>query len=135
MSAFIFTPDDIAKELNVSKRTVYRQLQEAGLTNRGCGEYTLKEIVTAFCPDVKVKRVQLLELQRQEQALRVGQMKGELLDAAELWQGLSTIFIAIRQIVTSSQLPAEDQKDILENIAGLDATWKEGTKRRQRLVR
>jgi hypothetical protein len=50
-------------------------LQEAGLTERS-GEYTTKEVMSAFYPDVKVKRAELLELQKPEQQMRVSQLGG-----------------------------------------------------------
>jgi phage terminase Nu1 subunit (DNA packaging protein) len=133
---FIWTPADCMRELGLKKSIVFSRLKEAGLTGQG-GEYTTQQVLSAFFPDIKQKRAELIELQRQEQQMRVRMMRGELLNAEQLRQGLEAVFIAIRQIVQRSSLPEVDQIDILENISEmhLETVLAEGARRTQRLIR
>ena len=131
---FVWTPADIMRELEVKKSACFAKLAAAGLTGE-TGEYTTKQVLAAFYPDLKIKRAELLELQREEQKMRVEQMKGELVDAAEMRQALESIFIAIRQIIGSSDLDKKGKADVLANIAGLPVVFAEGVKRSQAKLR
>jgi phage terminase Nu1 subunit (DNA packaging protein) len=113
----------------LSRATVYRRLREAGLTGKEGGTYTTAQVAEALYSDYTSERTALVRSQREEQEMRVRQMKGELLDRAELTQALTHVFIAIQSVIANSSLPKSDQDDLLNELASIPIVVDEATKR------
>jgi hypothetical protein len=129
----LWAPTDIAYEFGLSKATVYRRLKDAGLTGAE-GTYTTRQVTEALFSSYTAERTKLVVLQKEEQEMRVAQMRGQLIDKQELTNALASIFISIRNIVQTSDLPKKDQLDILNNIAGMPILVEEATRQSQKAV-
>ena len=113
----LWSPKDIAREFNVSQATAFRRLKDAGLSGKGDGKYLTSEVCQAMLGDCTAERTKLVIAQREEQTLRVSQMRGELIHKDDLLQALQTIFTAVRQIILSSDLSKRDKDDILKEMS------------------
>src|SRR5262245_20041527 len=101
---FIWTPFDIMREFGLGKSAVFQKLKDAGLTG-GPGEYTTAEVCRALDGDLKVELTALVRAQKEEQEMRVAQMRGYLIDLRELEYDLAQVFVAMRGIIAASDLP------------------------------
>jgi hypothetical protein len=131
--SFVWTPSDIMREFNLGKSAVFAKLKEAGLTG-GAGEYCTSEVCRALYGDLKVERTALVRAQKEEQEMRVLQMKGVLVDLRELEHDLAQVFVAMRGIIAASDLPKRDSDDILKEISRITVVVRAASDRSRALV-
>jgi hypothetical protein len=67
----------IAREYGLSRATVYRRLQEAGLTHTEGGTYTTRQVNEAIFSSYTAERTKLVRAQKEQAELLLAQMRGE----------------------------------------------------------
>jgi hypothetical protein len=114
-------PDMIAREYGLSRATVYRRLQEAGLTHNEGGTYTTQQVNEAIFSSYTAERTKLVRAQKEQAELLLAQMRGELVDRQELIFALGEIGAHVRAVIAnSSGLTKQEKADIDAELWNID---------------
>jgi phage terminase Nu1 subunit (DNA packaging protein) len=125
----------ICSEFGVSRDTWMRRAKVAGITADPTDQcYSTEQIVSALFGDLHNERLRLIKGRREEQDMRVDQMRGELVNRNEVRKSLEILFTTIAQIISASDLTKRDKDELLNNISGWEAREEDATKKSVLLV-
>ena len=97
--------------------------------------FSTGQLLRASFGSIHVARLTEIEERGQNWKIRNSALRAELLDRQALTQGLGAVFVAIRQIVTSSTLPPKEKTDLLNTIAGVPVIVKNVAQRQVKQLR
>jgi hypothetical protein len=109
--------DAAAREFGVDSKTLKKNLVAAEQTPAPDATYSTPQIKDALWTNSKRLRDEEVFERTKNMRLKNAFLEGNQLDRSELTSALEQIFVAITQIVMSSDLSPKEKKDILDNIS------------------
>jgi hypothetical protein len=107
-----------AREFGVDSKTLKKNLVQAEESPAPDGTFSTVQIKDALWTNSRRLRDEEVFERTKNMRLKNAFLEGNQLDRSELTSALEQIFVAISQIITGSDLTAEEKKDILTNISG-----------------
>jgi hypothetical protein len=109
--------DAAAREFGVDSKTLKKNLVHAEQSPAPDGTYSTPQIKDALWTNSKRLRDEEVFERTKNMRLKNAFLEGNQLDRSELTSALEQIFVAITQIVMSSDLSPKEKMDILDNIS------------------